>query len=103
LVNRGEVWWGEDPKAGRRPYLVLTRDRAIAVRRRVVVAPATRTIRDLPSEVVLDEHDGMPDHCVLSLDNVLTVPKHRLVERICTLGPERLNEVCEALSAAVDC
>ena len=102
-MKRGDVWWGEDAEAGRRPYLVLTRDVAIAVRRRVVVAPATRTVRGLPTEVVLDEDDGMPDRCVLSLDNVLTVPKHRLVDRICSLGGERLAEVCDALRVAVDC
>ncbi len=102
-MKRGDIWWGEDVEAGRRPYLVLTRDAAVPVRRRVVVAPATRTVRGLPSEVLLDEDDGMPDRCALSLDNILTVPKHRLVERICNLGPDRLDDVCEALRAAVDC
>lgn len=102
-MKRGEVWWGEDPDAGRRPYLVLTRESAIDVRRRVVVAPTTRTVRNLPSEVVLDEDDGMPSRCAVSLDNVTTVPKHGLVERICRLEAGRLHEVCRALNAAVDC
>ncbi len=32
LVNRGEVWWVEDPHAGQWPHLVLIRQAAIPVR-----------------------------------------------------------------------
>jgi len=102
-VRRGEVWWGEHPDAGRRPFLVLTRDAAIPVRQRVVVAPATRTVRGIASEVAVDGQDGLPSPCVISLDNVTTVPKYRLTEKICLLPPERLHQVCAALTAAVDC
>jgi len=102
-VNRGEVWRGEHPDAGRRPYLVLSRDASIPVRRRLVVAPVTRTVRDVATEVVVDEDDGMPSACALSLDNVTTVPKYGLTELICRLGPERLDQVCRALGVAIDC
>ena len=102
-MRRGEVWWGEHPEAGRRPYLILTRDAAIPVRQRVVVAPATRTVRDIPSEVAVDEDDGLPSSCAISLDNITTVPRYRLTERICLLSAERLHQVCTALNAAVDC
>src|SRR5205814_3908047 len=60
LVTRGEVWWGEDPDAGRRPLLILTRASAVPVLQSLVVVPATRTIRGIPTEVVVDEDDGMP-------------------------------------------
>lgn len=102
-MRRGEVWWGEHPEAGRRPYLILTRDAAIPVRQRVVVAPTTRTVRNIPSEVTVDEDDGLPRPCAISLDNITTVPRYRLTERICLLSPERLHQVCTALIAAVDC
>lgn len=75
MVARGEVWWVEAPATGRRPYLVLTREHAIPVLNAVVAVPATRTVRSIPTEVVLDEDDGMPQPCALSLDNLVTVPK----------------------------
>ena len=103
MVNRGEVWWAEHPEAGRRPFFVLTREAAIPVLQRVLAVPATRTVRGLPTEVVLGEDDGMPQRCALSFDNVTTMPKGVFTERICRLGLERLVEVCGALRAASGC
>ncbi len=45
----------------------------------------------------------MPDECALSLDNTTLMPKAFLRERICTLGPERMAEVCRALALATGC
>lgn len=103
MVNRGEVWWAEHPDAGRRPFLVLTREAAIPVLGRVIAVPATRTIRDIPTEVVLDRDDGMPERCALSFDNVTTLPKALLTERICRLDVERLAGACRALTIATGC
>jgi mRNA interferase MazF len=102
-VNRGEVWWAEHPGAGRRPYLILTRQAAIPVLNRVVAVPATRTIRDIPTEVKLDEDDGMPESCALSFDNITTLPKALLTTRICRVSVEKLEEMCRALRAATAC
>jgi mRNA interferase MazF len=101
VVNRGEVWWVEEPEVGRRPACVLTRQQAIPVLRRVTVAPATRTVRSIPTEVELGRPDGMPERCALSLDNLRTVPKAMLTERITSLSPGRLREVCTALDRAL--
>jgi mRNA interferase MazF len=102
-VNRGEIWWVEDPDAGRRPHLILTRQGAIPILNRVVAVPATRRIRNIPTEVRLDEDDGMPAPCALTLDNLVTLPKSYFIDRITRLGVERLDEVCRALSAATGC
>lgn len=102
-MNRGEVWWLEEPDAGRRPVCVLTRQEAIPVLRRVTVAPATRTVRGIPTEVRLGRDDGMPDDCALSFDNVRTVPQALLTERITTVPAARLRELCEALDRALGC
>lgn len=96
------MWWGEVPDAKARPYLVLTRDEAIRVARRVVVAPVTRAIRGIPTEVGLGSSEGLPTECVASFDNVLTVPKAALVRRMGVLAPERWGEPCDALRAATD-
>jgi mRNA interferase MazF len=102
-VNRGEIWCLEHPDAGRRPACVLTRQAAIPVLSAVLVAPATRTIRGIPTEVTLTRQDGMPDDCALSFDNITIVPKALLTTRITTLPEARLTELCRALRAATGC
>jgi mRNA interferase MazF len=103
VVNRGEVWWVEHPDAGRRPACVLTRQAAIPVLNAVLVAPATRTIRGIPTEVALTRDDGIPDDCALSFDNLTTVPTALLTTRITTIPDARLPELCDALRAATGC
>ena len=101
--RRGEVWWGEIEAIGRRPFLVMTRSAAIPVLHSVLAAPVTRTVRNMPTELVLGPDDGMPTDCAASFDNLRVVPKAYLVDRLCTLLPMRLVEACRALRAAVDC
>jgi mRNA interferase MazF len=103
LVARSEVWWVEHPDAGRRPFLVLTRQSAIQVLNALLAVPATRTIRQIPTEVVLDVVDGMPEECALSLDNLTLVPKDLFRTRITRLSVERMSEVCRALALASGC
>lgn len=82
---------------------MLTRDAAIGVLVEVLVAPITRTVRGIPTEVVLDETDGMSKPCVVSFDNLSTIAKSQLTEKITNLGEPRMQEVCRALNASVDC
>jgi mRNA interferase MazF len=82
---------------------VLTRDEAILSLRNVVVALITGRKRGLKSEVVLGPEDRMPQECVITLDNLRTVPKALLTEPITTLGADKLAELCQALNASVDC
>ena len=70
MVGRGDVCWLELADAGRRPVCVLTRQEAIPSMRTVVVAMVTRTIRDIPTEVRLEERDRVPVECAVSLDNL---------------------------------
>jgi mRNA interferase MazF len=103
VVSRGEVWWVEEPAAGRRPHLVLTRHRVVASLNAILAVPATTTIRDIPTEVPLGRADGMPRDCVLSLDNVTQMPRAFFAEPICRLSSERMREVCKALAIATGC
>ena len=103
MVARGEIWWYEAPDAGRRPYLILTRQAAIEVLTQVLAVPATTVIRNIPTEVLLDEDDGVPRACALSFDNVTLIRPSLCTERITTLGAERMAQACVALRIAVDC
>jgi mRNA interferase MazF len=82
---------------------VLSRQAAIAVLHSVLAVPATRTIRQIPTEVVVDRKDGMPEECALSLDNLTAVPTSLFRERITRLPVERMAEVCRALALAAGC
>jgi mRNA interferase MazF len=82
---------------------VVTREAAIVVLDSVLVAPATRTVRGIPTEVALSRGDGMPADCALSLDNLATVPKALLTQRITALSAAKLDELCGALRAATGC
>ncbi len=103
MVARGEVWWYEDPRAGRRPFLILTRDEAIPVLNQLLAVPATRTIRHIPTEVRIGPDDGMPEECVLSLDNVTLVRPELCTARIACLRDAVMARVCDALGHATAC
>lgn len=103
MVSRGEVWWYEHPGRKRRPMLILTRDEVIGHLTQVLGAPATRTIRGIPTEVEVDRGDGMPVACVVSLDNVQPIRPSLCTDRITTLQPARMEQACEALAIAVGC
>ena len=55
------------------PSLVLTRGSAISYLSTVTVAPITSTIRGVPSEVVLNDEDGMKAPCAVNLHNAVTI------------------------------
>jgi len=100
-MQRGDVWWADLPKpVGRRPVVILSRNRAIEVREYVTVAELTRTIREIPVEVPLGPEDGLPKKCVVNLDVINTIPKKLLVERITSLSSEKLKDVESALKFA---
>jgi mRNA interferase MazF len=104
LPRRGEVWWCEVPEIGRRPVVVLSRDAAIAARRRTILAPCTTTIRALPTEVPLRPGtDPVPRRCAVNLDSVQDAPVALLVDRLGRLDDARMREICAALSVAVGC
>jgi mRNA interferase MazF len=108
-IARGEVrlyqFAAPDKK---RPVLVLTRNSAIDYLSTVSVAPVTSTIRGpasrgIPSEVILNEEDGMKSPCAVNLHNAVTVSQQRLGKHVTQLSPARMNEVCAALRFSLGC
>jgi mRNA interferase MazF len=99
--TQGEIWWAR-AEDKRRPVLVVTRHEAIPVLTGIVVAPVTRTVRNIPTEILLGEQEGLPADCAASLDNLQRIRRTALVERIGCLGP-RHDEICRSLRALSDC
>lgn len=99
---QGEIWWAE-AQDKRRPVLIVTRSDAVAVLGWIIVAPVTRTIRRIPTEVRLDTRHGLPDECVASFDNLQPIRRSFLTQRVGGLQVEDLDEICRALRALADC
>lgn len=99
---QGEIWWAESEDK-RRPVLVLTRSEAIPVLTWVVVAPVTRTVRSIPTEIGLGEEEGLAEPCAASFDNLQPIRRTFLTQRVGRLGDSRRQELCRALSALADC
>ena len=103
-IARGDVrLYSISPADKNRPVLVLTRDSAISYLSTVTVAPITFAIRGVPSEVQLNEQDGMKASCAVNLHNAVTVFQERLGRRVGQLSSERMNEVCAALRFSLGC
>jgi mRNA interferase MazF len=100
-VNRGEIrWYTFRPPDKRRPVLILTRSDVIDQLNEIIVAPATRTIRGLATEVVLSPEDGMPVLCALNFDHVSLAQRDRIGAALCVLPESRWPEVRRALLVA---
>jgi len=103
-IARGDVrLYQFAPPDKKRPVVVLTRDSAIAYLSTVTVAPITTTVRGVPSEVVLNEADGMKRLCAVNLHNTVTVSQQRLGRRVAHLSSPRMTEICAALRFSLGC
>jgi mRNA interferase MazF len=103
-IARGDVrFYQFAPPDKKRPVVVLTRDSAIAYLSTVTVAPITSTIRGVPSEIVLNEEDGMKAPCAVNLHNAVTISQNRLGRRVAQLSSFRMEEICLALGFSLGC
>ncbi len=101
-MKQYEIWWAELPQpAGRRPVLLLSRNEAYGVLNKFLAAEITTTIRNIPIEVRLGSEEGMPKPCVANLDNVRTISKVHLAERISKLPAQKVAAVKRALGYAL--
>jgi mRNA interferase MazF len=102
-MRRGEIWFAATP-GGDRPVLVLTRDPVADRIQSVVVAAVTRTKRHLVSELDLSATaDAVPTDCVVSFDNLHTLPRSAFRRQISRLSAPRMAEACHVLRDALGC
>ena len=85
-----------------RPALILTRNAARAAMTKVTIAPITTTIKGLSSEVKVGPDNGLDQDCVVSLDNVLTVPVNTLGHTVGYLHAEQEEQLARAVVLAHD-
>jgi mRNA interferase MazF len=85
-----------------RPVVILTRELVRPHMARVTVAPITTTIRGLSTEIPVGPANGLADTCVVSCDNIVTVPKSALGGQIGYLLPAQEAALTAAIHAAFD-
>jgi mRNA interferase MazF len=85
-----------------RPVVVLTRELVRPHLTRVTVAPITSTIRGLSTEIPVGPANGLDHACVVSCDNIVTVPKSTLGPQIGYLLPAQEAALTAAIQAAFD-
>ena len=98
----GEVRWykfGNPDK--RRPVVILTRDSALEFLGETTIAPVTRSIRNIPSEVLLSTADGLPSECAINLDHLQTVTRSKVGGIITRLNESKMEDVRKALLFAL--
>jgi mRNA interferase MazF len=101
-MHRAEVWWADlPPPAGRRPVVLVSREKAVQVRAAVLAAQVTTKVRGIPTEVPLGSEEGLPKPCVVNADVLMTIEKGRLVGRVGELGREKRRALDEALRFAL--
>ena len=102
-MKRGEIrWYKFAPSDKKRPVLILTRDSILQYLGEVTVAPVTTTVRDIPSEVFLSEHDGMHRDCAINCDHIQTVSKGKIGAVITQLSPTHMNAATKAIGFALN-
>jgi mRNA interferase MazF len=85
-----------------RPVLVLTRELVRPHLARVTVAPITTNARGLSTEVPVGGANGLEAGCVVSCDNIVTVPASTLGPQIGFLLPDQEEGLIDAIHAAFD-
>lgn len=85
-----------------RPVLILTRELVRPHLARVTVAPVTTTTRGLSTELPVGRRNGLDTDCVVSCDNIVTVPTSALGRQVGHLLTEQEGALTAAIHAAFD-
>lgn len=101
--ERGDLWFADIPGDKRRPVVVVTRSSVLPRLTTILVAPVTTRVREIPTEVQLGPAHGLARRCVANFDNILPLPKERLVQRVGRLGGADLRRLCAAARFAIGC
>ena len=102
-MKRGEVrWYKFKHPDKKRPVVILTRNSILEYLGEVTIAPVTSTIRDIPSEVLLSRRDGMHNDCAVNCDHMQTVSKSNVGSLITSLSKEKLSEIRNAITFALN-
>lgn len=106
MIKRGEIYYADlnpvvgSEQGGVRPVLVLQNDVGNKYSPTVIAAATTSklTKAKLPTHIELSsERSGLPRNSVVLLEQIRTIDKSRLKEKICEVPPSVMEQVNDAL------
>lgn len=104
MAKRGELWWADmgtgvgSEQRGERPVLMLQNDIGNFHSPTVIVAAVTDgEKKHLPTHIQLGRAHGLPKDSVAMLEQIRTIDKRRLINRICRLNDADMSIVDSAI------
>ena len=109
IVHRGDIYYADlspvvgSEQGGIRPVLIVQNDVGNRFSPTVIAAAITsqRTKASLPTHILVNaQTTGLSKDSIVLLEQVRTIDKHRLKERMGSLDNHSMNEVDKALSVS---
>ena len=109
MIHRGDIYYADlspvvgSEQGGIRPVLIVQNDVGNRFSPTVIAAAITsqRSKANLPTHILLSaENTGLSRDSIVLLEQVRTLDKHRLKEKMWRLGPEAMSQVDKALSVS---
>lgn len=111
VVKRGDIYYADlrpvvgSEQGGVRPVLIIQNDMGNRYSPTVICAAITSKLNKakLPTHISLDsENYGIVKDSVILLEQVRTIDKSRLKEKVCHLDERVLREINKALAVSLD-
>lgn len=109
MINRGEIYYADlspvvgSEQGGYRPVVVLQNNKGNKFSTTVIVAPISSrmTKNPLPTHVIV-ENDCLEKKSVILLEQIRTIDKQRISERVGIIGEEVMDIVNRAIKTSLD-
>ena len=105
-VYRGELYYADlspvvgSEQGGLRPVVILQNDIGNKYAPTTIIAPITSclTKKPLPTHIPLNNYEGgLPTDSVALLEQVRTIDKQRLKQKLGTIGAEKMEQINKGL------
>ncbi len=109
MIHRGDIYYADlspvvgSEQGGVRPVLIVQNDVGNRFSPTVIAAAITsqRSKANLPTHILLSaENTGLSRDSIVLLEQVRTLDKHRLKEKMGKLDPQAMSQVDRALSVS---
>lgn len=108
-IKRGDIFYAElnpvigSEQGGTRPVLIISNDTGNRYSPTVIVAAITsrKSKNNLPTHFYLDSIEGLPANSIILLEQIRTIDKQRLRERLTQLDECYMEEITTPLLISI--
>lgn len=105
MIMRGDIYYADlspvtgSEQGGLRPVIVIQNDKGNQHSPTVIIAAITSNIKktSLPTHIVLPEMEGLSKKSVVLLEQIRTIDKSRLSNKIGSIDNEYMRKIDEAI------